>query len=112
MKLSELLQVGSRSIEHTEREVSWEGRTFSVYVKSEMSAADFEFIYRSKDEDEDSYMARRVARSIVMEGGEAVPYEDAQKFKTSLLIALCGAIDAVQTPLKKETEKEPDEKKP
>lgn len=95
MNLQELIKVGAAApISYVKRPVKWEGHEFDVEVKSEMTAADFEFVYRSAV-DEDSYMARRVHRFIRLKDGEQVPYADAKCFKTSLLISLCAEVNAV-----------------
>lgn len=70
---------------------------FDVFVKRHQSAADFEFIYRPRD-DQSSIMVRRVARLIRLgeEGEEAISYDTADQFQTGLLLALVGAINEVE----------------
>ncbi len=88
------------------RKVTWEGNAFDVLVKSEMSAADYEFIYlglgdRAKvDEHDKSLMARRVHRLVRIgpAGEDAISYEDAARMKHSLLMALCVQINEVHRP--------------
>lgn len=80
---------------------------FDVFVKRDQSAADFEFIYRPRD-DESSIMVRRVSRLIRLgeNGEEAISYATADQFHTGLLLALVGAINEV------EKENAPKEKPP
>lgn len=77
------------------RSVTWEGNTFDVKIKRDISAADFEFIYAQAKDDEDSYSARRVHRFVMLTEEERIPYETARQMKSSLLIAICSAINSV-----------------
>lgn len=83
---------------------------FDIFVKREQSAADFEFIYRARD-DQSSIMVRRVARLVRLgeNGEEAIPYETADQFQTGLLLALISAVNEVEeenSPKKKPVEGE------
>lgn len=70
---------------------------FDVYIKPAPSVADFEFVYAAKGED-DSYGARRVARFVMLDKGERIPYETAKQLKTELVTVLTNAINSVHGP--------------
>ena len=80
---------------------------FDIFFKRELSAADFEFIYKARD-DESSIMVRRVSRLVRLgeNGEEAIPYETADQFHTGLLLAFVTAINQVE---KENTPKEKQE---
>lgn len=71
---------------------------FDVFVKAEMSAADYEFIYLGigDNKQEPSLMARRVHRLVRMANGQSIPLEDAYRFKRELLGAICEAINRAE----------------
>lgn len=98
MKLEKLLELGrltSLGFDDAERkEIEWEGHKFFVFVKKEQSVADLEFIYAPKSE-EDSYGARRVARFVLLDDGERIPYDLAKSLKPELLTLLSGAVNEV-----------------
>lgn len=113
--LSDLVKIGSIKQDWVKRKVTWkngeEETAFDILVKQEMSAADNEFIYLGtslkRDSEgnviegtDDSFAARRVHRMARMADNEAIPYETAKGFKSSLLAAMCVAIN--------EAEKKPD----
>ena len=96
MNLEELVKKGSiGSVEYVDKEIVWDENSFTVSVKSKITPADFEYCYISKTDD-DSIAARRVHRSILLDGGESIPYEDALSLKPELLYALISAINEVQ----------------
>lgn len=107
MDLSQLMERGSVDTGFVEKTVTWdngdESLEFTVFVKKEMSAADYEFIYlnmgnlRGQD-DQDSLAARRVHRMIRMEGYEPIPHETAKQMKQSLLLAICKVLNEVEVP--------------
>ncbi|WP_411887339.1 hypothetical protein [Hydrocarboniphaga effusa] len=75
---------------------------FDIFVKREMSAADYEFIFLGLGEgsEDKSWMARRVHRMVKMASGEAFPMSDVVRFKPDLLKAICDAINRVESPAK------------
>ena len=100
MSLDSLLKAGAFISEGvTSRQVQWEGHTFDVLIKNEMSAADFEFIYGAGGKadinpQDEAYSARRVHRFVLMaDTRELIPYEKAVLLKPSLLLALCEQIN-------------------
>lgn len=104
MDLKQLIEHGAFINEGvTKKSVTWEGHTFDVLIKNEMSSADMEFVYgvgtRRADvnEHDESYAARRVHRFVRIgdKGQDAVPYEDAVRMKSALLIAICQKINEV-----------------
>lgn len=103
MKLSDLVKAGAFIDEGvTTKTVEWDGNTFDVLVKNEMSASDFEFVYgvgvakHEVNTADESYAARRIHRFIRLDGGkEAVSYEDAVRMKSGLVIVLTNAINEV-----------------
>lgn len=101
MNLSELIVLGglaSTGFDSAEKvPITYGEFNFDVFVKPVPSAADFEFIYSAKGED-DSYGARRVSRFIMLANNERIPYEKAKLLKTELLTALTTAINKVQGP--------------
>lgn len=85
--------------------VTWDNVNFDVYVKSEMSVSDYEYVtqfdgrvIQSPSENERSYMARMVSANIRLgdDGKEDLPHDVAMKMKPSFLAALLGAIQTVQ----------------
>lgn len=95
MNLDQLIAAGSISpIKYVTKEVEWNGNKFDVKVKSESTPADFEFIYSAK-ESEDSYMARRIHRYILLEDDKQIPYEAAKNLQESLLMVLASVINQV-----------------
>lgn len=109
MKLAELVKAGAFIDDGvTTKTVTWEGNTFDVLVKNEMSASDFEFVYgvgvakHEVDTADESYAARRIHRFIRLDGGtEPVSYEDAVRMKSSLVLALANVINEVHGELGK-----------
>lgn len=107
MDLQRLLAAGAFiKGEYVKKSVKWKHvdanqeeitNEFDVFVKREQSAADFEFIYRARDE-ESSIMVRRVSRLVRLgeNGEEAIPYATADQFQTGLLLALVSAINEVE----------------
>lgn len=106
MNLQQLIEsgalLGSSAHDFVKKSVTWEGNTFDVFIKRDMSAADFEYVLKDVGDD-DSRMARRVHRFVSLDNGERIPYETALQFKTGLLIALANAINSVQKPLTAES---------
>ena len=102
MNLEDLIKSGalisSSANEPVLKTVKWDGKEFDVKIKRDMSAADFEYVIKEIG-DEDSRMARRVHRLVYLAGGERIPYQTALQFKTSLLVALIGAINEVHQPV-------------
>lgn len=104
MNLTDLIGKGALIDEGvTKRSVEWDGNSFDIYVKNEMSAADFEFIFgigKKADDivEDDALFARQVHRLVRIgsKGEDAVPHETARRMKTSLLIALSTEIGKVQ----------------
>lgn len=95
MKLEELIAAGSLApITFVEKEVTWDGKTFTVKIKSEQTPADFEYIYLPKSAD-DSFVARRVHRYVLLEDDKQIPYEKACLMKADLLHALAVVINEV-----------------
>ena len=85
--------------------VTWDNVNFDVYVKSEMSVSDYEYVtqfdgrvIQAPSENERSYMARMVSVNIKLgeNGKEELPHDVAIKMKPSFLAALLGAIQTVQ----------------
>lgn len=85
--------------------VTWDNVNFDVYVKSEMSVSDYEYVtqfdgrvIQAPSENERSYMARMVSVNIKLgeNGKEELPHDVAMKMKPSFLAALLGAIQTVQ----------------
>jgi uncharacterized hydantoinase/oxoprolinase family protein len=95
MDIKGLLEIGRWSGDLVEKTIKWNGHTFEIFVKKDLSPADFEFIYTTEKGKEDSHMARRVARCVFMDG-EPIGYDVAKSLKSSLLAAMCGAINDVQ----------------
>lgn len=98
-KLSDVLDDDGLIDEGTERRpVTWNGKTFDVIIKKEMSAADYEFIYFQMDAttSDKSILARRVHRMVQQEDGKAIPLAVTSRMKTSLLQAICGQINEVE----------------
>jgi hypothetical protein len=95
MDIKGLLEIGRWSGDLVEKTVKWNGHTFEIFVKKDLSPADFEFIYASEKGADDSHMARRVARCIFI-AGEPIGYENAKALKSSLIAVMCGAINEVQ----------------
>lgn len=108
-KLDQLLSAGALIENDTAiRPVLWTTEAgdvieFDVIVKTEMSAADYEFIYLGFGDtsNDPSYLARRVHRMARFGGGEVIPLEQAVQFKPDLLRAICEAIGAVEKPIPK-----------
>lgn len=102
MNLEELIRSGallsSANDGPIKKKATWEGKVFDVLIKREMSAADFEYIFKDGDDD-DSRMARRVHRLIYLADGERIPYETAKQFKPSLLLSLVMAINEAHKPI-------------
>jgi hypothetical protein len=98
MDLKGLLEIGKWSGDIVEKTVSWNGNTFEVQIKTDLTPADFEFIYAHSNTGDDSHMARRVSRSVYI-ADEPVGYDIAKMFKPSLLAAICVAINEVQNAL-------------
>lgn len=71
---------------------------FEIFVKAEMSAADYEFIYLGVGDktQEPTYMARRVHRLARMANGDQIPMETASKFKPDLLRAICDVLNKAE----------------
>lgn len=90
-------------IEYIDKEVEWNGYSFTVAIKSAETAADFEFVYLKNRTDEDAITARRVHRHVLFDG-EQMPYEQAKTLEWSFLTAICSKINEVQ--------KDGEEKKP
>lgn len=117
MNLEELVKQGSVQDGYEQVPVEWtndEGEqvAFDIYVKREMSAADYEYIYLGSgrridpengqfiDDGSDSFMARRVHRLVrVGDGTEVIPEGTARKFKHTLLMAMASAITKVERPV-------------
>lgn len=101
MDLAGLLNIGlagETSFENAVKcNIQYDKSNFDVFIKPAPSVADFEFIYSAKGED-DSYGARRVARFIMLDKGERIPYETAKQLKTELVTVLTNAINAVHGP--------------
>lgn len=104
MRLTELIAAGAFIDEGvTKREVTWEGHTFDVWIKNEMSAADWEFVYggthlnKNVDVNDQAFSPRRIHRFVRLgdQGQDVVSYEDAVRMRTSLVLAICEAINAV-----------------
>ena len=95
MDLEKLIQVGAFSQDYVEKSVEWGNNEFTVKIKKEMSPSDFEFIYLLSRGDDDSTMARRVSRSVLIDG-QRISYDVAKKLKHKLLLAMCEAINSVQ----------------
>lgn len=95
MDIKGLLEIGKWSGEFVEKTIHWNGNTFEINVKKDLSPADFEFIYASEKKEDDSHMARRVSRCVII-GGEPIGYDIAKSLKSSLLAAMCTAINEVQ----------------
>src|SRR5688572_29474912 len=103
MDLKDLLELGQWSGDIVLKSIRWNGHDIDVRIKKDLSPADFEFIYTDKKSSDDSYMARRVSRSVLI-GDDLISYDDASKIKPSLLAVMCAAINEVQkeiTPAKK-----------
>lgn len=98
MDLKGLLEIGTWSGEIVDEKIKWKGDTIDLKIKKELSPADFEFIYAHPKAGDDSHMARRVSRSITIDG-EAIGYETAKRFKPALLSLMCEAINRVQNAL-------------
>lgn len=96
MDIKGLLEIGKWSGDIVEKTVTWNGNTFEVKIKKDLSPADFEFIYAHSNTGDDSHMARRVSRSVII-GEEPVGYDIAKMFKPSLLAAVCTAINEAQS---------------
>lgn len=101
MNINDLVALGATANSSVvKKTISWkqkkEEHTFDVFIKKEMSAADFEFIYTNRKED-DTIMARRVTRLIFLgeKGEESIPYETASSMRWDLLLAMCKAINEV-----------------
>lgn len=105
MNLQDLIKSGALIDEGvTQRSVTWEGHSFTVLVKNEMSAGDFEYIFgigqrkeKGIDDNDEAHMARRVHRLVRIgeKGADLVPYDQAVRMKLSLLLAICAAINEV-----------------
>jgi hypothetical protein len=79
---------------------------FDVFIRKEMTAADFDFIYskKSDNEDENVRACKQIHRFVRMgDGSEVIPFQKALTFKVSLIVALLDAITAVQAPPKPES---------
>jgi hypothetical protein len=98
MNLEQLIALGALTERPTfvEREVKWNGHTFAAKFKTEMNAADYEFIYSVKRSDEDSYVARRISRLVLLAGDVPIPYDEAKKFKHSLLVCIAKVLTQVE----------------
>lgn len=109
MNLEQLVAMGALTgrPNFVERSVHWSGNEFTAKFKTEMTAADYEFIY-SKKTDEDSYVARRVSRMVLMDGDVPIPYDEAKKFKHSLLVSIAVVLNEVEKEFSKQAD---DEKK-
>lgn len=98
MNLQDLISAGALSgstfNDVVKKSVEWEGKTFDVFIKREMSAADFEALIRNVD-GEESVMARKVSLFVALKDGERIPFETAMLFKPSLLLKLASAIGDV-----------------
>ncbi len=97
MDIKGLLEIGKWSGDIVEKTVTWNGNTFEVKIKKDLSPADHELVYASAEPGIDSRMARLVSRSVII-GDEPVGIDVANLFKPSLLSALCAAIHEVQKP--------------
>ncbi|OHV12118.1 hypothetical protein [Kushneria phosphatilytica] len=122
MNLEELVRKGTIDDGFEEKTVQWdsgdETLEFQVFVKREMSAADYEYIFlntaqlgREEDDSDGSFMARRVHRMVRMQDHAAIPYNTAKRFKQSLLMALCSALNEVERSPVDENDEEDDEGK-
>lgn len=106
MNLMDLIDAGVLIRDgYTKTNVTWDNVNFDVYVKSEMSVSDYEYVtqfdgrvIQSPSENERSYMARMVSANIRLgdDGKEDLPHDVAMKMKPSFLAALLGAIQSVQ----------------
>lgn len=107
MDLTTLLNAGAKVVGGlVKKSIVWENDLeekieFDIFIKQEESAADFEFIFASREEGS-AIMARRVARLVRLgnAGEQVIDYETALKFKPSLLLTMCKAINAVQDKVK------------
>jgi len=95
MDIKGLLEIGKWSGDIVEKTVTWNGNTFDVKIKRDLSPADYEVVYASVENGVDSRMARLVSRSVII-GDEPVGIDVAKLFKPSLLNALCAAVHDVQ----------------
>lgn len=109
--LEKLLKSGALIQEGIEtKELTWnngeEDILFTVEVKREMSAADWEAIYidsstgKVGQHEEKSLLAAKVSRMVLIDGAP-VPRETAEKFRIELLHVLAGAINEVERPPKR-----------
>lgn len=106
MNLMDLIDAGVLIRDgYTKTNVTWDNVNFDVYVKSEMSVSDYEYVtqfdgrvIQAPSENERSYMARMVSVNIKLgeNGKEDLPHDVAMKMKPSFLAALLGAIQTVQ----------------
>ena len=106
MNLMDLIDAGVLIRDgYTKTNVTWDNVNFDVYVKSEMSVSDYEYVtqfygrvIQEPSENERSYMARMVSVNIKLgeNGKEDLPHDVAMKMKPSFLAALLGAIKTVQ----------------
>lgn len=95
MDLKTLIEIGTWSGELVDKSITWKGNVIDLKIRQELSPADFEFIYAHQKVGDDSHMARRVSRSIMIDN-EPIGYEVAKSLKPSLLSAMCDAINQVQ----------------
>lgn len=106
MRLADLLETGVIDDGVTKRSVTWNGKTFDIFVKNEMSASDFEFVFGvGEKEGEHAYSAKQVSRFVRIgpNGEDVIPYETALRMKTSLLLAIVAQINDVHGKLTVET---------
>lgn len=111
MNLENLVSIGSINNGWSKKEVVWQNGEdevrFDILAKQEMTAADHEFIFlgggrrlsadsKSGADEEDSFAARQVHRMVRMEDNETIPFETAKRFKNSLLLAICKALNEVE----------------
>lgn len=102
MKISDLIvAVGAPNYTYEKVELVCNEIAFSVKIKKEMSAADAEFIFRPKQDFDDSYSYRRIHRLVlfVVDGGEdeRPSLEQVMDFPLELVNCLGVAIERVQS---------------